>query len=144
MHSAIRLLSVVEAAIGALADRNAARSPILKNSASSPPLLATVEPRLRSAQDSIEFSNPGKARMDSTIKSRNHDPSAGAQLKTGLRNDGFSHYGATIARSSIGEYDEPPDIDRGCRCKCRTSLAQSSCQRPDFTEDEECRLRTWT
>ncbi len=21
-----------------------------------------------------------------------------------------------IARSSIGDYDEPPDIDRGCRC----------------------------
>src|SRR5437763_16280144 len=73
----IRLLSVVEAAIRALADRNAAPSPIVKNSASSPPLLATVEPRLPSAQASIESRNPGKARIDRTIKTRNHDPSPG-------------------------------------------------------------------
>jgi hypothetical protein len=24
--------------------------------------------------------------------------------------------GVEIALSSIGDYDEPPDIDRGCRC----------------------------
>ena len=36
------------------------------------------------------------------------------------------------------------DIDRGCRCWRRPSLAQSSCQRPDTAEDKECRVRTRT
>jgi Alpha/beta hydrolase family len=48
-----------------------------------------------------------------------------------------------VAGSSIGDDDEPPDIDRGCRC-CRPSLAQSGRERPDIAKDEECRLRTRT
>ena len=32
----------------------------------------------------------------------------------------------------------------GCRRKRRPYPAQSSCQRPDIVEDEECRLRTRT
>src|SRR5437763_14972927 len=49
-----------------------------------------------------------------------------------------------IAGSSIGDYDEPPDIDRGCRCWRCPSLAQSSRQRPDVAKDDECLLRTRT
>src|SRR5438309_8195835 len=48
------------------------------------------------------------------------------------------------ARSSIGDRDEPPDTDRDCRCYRRPSLAQSSRQRPNITENKKCRLRTRT
>jgi hypothetical protein len=40
----------------------------------------------------------------------------------------------------MGNYDEPPDIDRGCRCQRGPSLAQSSRRRPGIAEEEECRL----
>ena len=45
------------------------------------------------------------------------------------------------AHISIGDYDEPPDIDRGYRSQRHPSLGQSGRQRPDATKDEECRLR---
>src|SRR6202035_5425231 len=49
-----------------------------------------------------------------------------------------------MTRRSIGDYDEPPDTHRGCRCQRRPSLAQSSRERPDIAEDEESRLRART
>src|SRR4029450_3201626 len=32
-------------------------------------------------------------------------------------------------------YDEPPDVNRDCRRKCRPSPVQPNCQRPDIAED---------
>src|ERR1043166_9841435 len=43
---------------------------------------------------------------------------------------------------SMGDYDEPPDIDWGRRRQRCPSLAQSSGERPDTAKDQECRVRT--
>ena len=49
-----------------------------------------------------------------------------------------------IARRSIGDCHEPPNIDRGCRRQRRPPPAQSSRQRTDTAEDKERRLRART